>query len=159
MTPPEVISSIAAALQQSALGEAARASGWLYPLANMAHVLGAALLVGSIVTFDLQVLRRASSAYAVYRTAISVAVTGFVLQIISGIVLLSADAAAVVRNPAFLFKMAMLVVGLANVAVFHWQFGRATKAGVVFLGARILAAVSLVSWALVLLAGRAIAYI
>ena len=66
----------------------------------MAHVLGAALLVGSIVTFDLQVLRRASSAYAVYGTAISVAVTGFVLQIISGIVLLSADAVAVVRTLA-----------------------------------------------------------
>jgi hypothetical protein len=158
--PFEGIAGLATAFEQSGLGQAARGSGWLYPLANLVHVLGAALLVGSIATFDVAVLRHAHDALAVYRVAISVAVVGFLLQAVSGMVLLSADASTVVRNPAFLFKMAMLLVGMTNVAAFNWRFGRAVKAGApLLLRARILAAISLASWVLVLLAGRAIAYL
>jgi hypothetical protein len=106
------------------------------------------------------VLRRAHDAHAVYRASISVAVIGFLLQIVSGMVLLSADASTVVRNPAFLFKMAMLVVGATNAAAFHWRFGRTVKAGApLLLRTRVLAVISLASWVLVLLAGRAIAYL
>ena len=74
-------------------------------------------------------------------------------------VLLSAEASTVVRNPAFQFKMAMLVFALANVAAFHWRFGRALKTGAPLDGAQTFAAVSLASWILVLLAGRTIAYL
>ena len=156
----EAIAGAAGALEHSGLGHAARSSGWLYPLANLVHVLGAALLVGSIATFDIQVLRRARDVRLVYYAAISIAITGFLLQILSGTVLLSADASAVVRNPAFLFKMAMLVVGVLNVATFHWYFGSAVKKEEPLPGpARVLAAVSLASWVLVLFAGRSIAYL
>ena len=156
----EAIAGAAGALEHSGLGHAARSTGWLYPLANLVHVLGAALLVGSIATFDVQVLRRARDVRLVYYAAISIAITGFLLQILSGTVLLSADASAVVRNPAFLFKMAMLVVGVLNVAAFHWYFGSAIKKEEPLPGpARVLAAVSLASWVLVLFAGRSIAYL
>ena len=63
------------------------------------------------------------------------------------------------KNPAFQFKMAMLIFALGNVAVFHRRFGRALKTGAPLDGARTLAAVSLVSWIFVLLAGRSIAYL
>jgi hypothetical protein len=155
----EAITGIATALEHSGLGEAARSAGFLYPLANMLHVLGAALLVGSIATLDVQVIRGAASTHTIYGAVILVAVTGFVLEIGSGVVLLSADAVAMVHNPAFLFKMAMLVLALANAALFHRQFGRATEVGAGFPVDRILAVVSLASWVLVLLAGRAIAYL
>jgi hypothetical protein len=156
----EAITGVAAALEHSGLGHAARSTGWLYPLTNLVHVLGAALLVGSIATFDIQVLRRAQDVRAIYRAAIAVAVAGFIFQILSGTVLLSADASAVVRNPAFAFKMAMLLLGVINVAAFHWCFGRAVKEGEPLLpSARVLAAVSLASWVLVLFAGRSIAYL
>jgi hypothetical protein len=147
------------ALEQSGLGAAARGSAWLYPLANLAHVLGAALLVGAIVTFDVQLLRRAPHLRTTYRAAMPVAAIGLVLQIISGVVLLSADATAVVRNPAFQFKMAMFVLGLVNVAVFYWRYGGALKADTPLDRGIGFAAVSLASWVLVLLAGRATAYI
>jgi hypothetical protein len=55
--------------------------------------------------------------------------------------------------------MAMLIFALGNVAVFHRRFGRALKGGAPLDGARPLAAVSLASWVLVLLAGRSIAYL
>ena len=87
----DTIAGIVAAFEHSGLGQAARGAVWLYPLVNMLHVLGAALLVGAIVTFDIQVLRRASGAGAVSRAAIPVAVAGLLLQVASGVVLLSAE--------------------------------------------------------------------
>jgi hypothetical protein len=147
------------ALEQSGLGAAARGSAWLYPLANLAHVLGAALLVGAIATFDLQLLRGGPHLRTTYRAAMPIAAVGLVLQIVSGVVLLSADATAVARTGAFQFKMAMFALGLVNVAVFYWRYGGALKAGAPLDRGAGFAAVSLASWVLVLLAGRATAYI
>lgn len=153
------VSAALMALEHSALGQAARGSAWLYPLANMAHVLGAALLLGAIATFDIQVLRRVGHARVVYNAVVPIATFGVVLQFVSGFVVLSADAAPVVANPAFQFKMAFLVLALANVAMFRWRFGGRLKADAPLEGATLFAAISLVSWTLVLLAGRFIAYL
>jgi hypothetical protein len=148
-----------AALEQSGLGAAARGSAWLYPLANLAHVLGAALLVGAIATFDIQLIRAAPHPLTTYRAAMPIAALGLALQIVSGVVLLSADATAVVYNAAFQFKMAMFALGLVNVAVFYWRYGGALKADAPLQRGVGFAAVSPASWVLVLLAGRATAYI
>src|ERR1700736_56551 len=85
----------------------------------------------AIATFDIQVLRSPREAPIVSHTAIPVAVVGLVFQEASGVVLLSAEASTLVRNPAFQFKMAMLVFALANLAVFHWRFGKALRTGAV----------------------------
>ncbi|BCP52719.1 hypothetical protein K32_13360 [Kaistia sp. 32K] len=80
------------------------------------------------------------------------------LQLVSGGVLLSAEASALVRNPAFQLKMAMLLIGLVNVAAFHGFVAGDLRRG--DLGrARPFAALSLAVWVVVLLAGRAIAYL
>src|SRR6266436_7833325 len=155
----EAIGGAMMAFEHSGLGHAARSTGWLYPLANLVHVLGAALVVGAIATFDIQVLRNPRTAPIVPHTAIPVAVVGLVFQAASGVVLLSAEASTLVKNPAFQFKMAMLIFALGNVALFHRRFGRALKTGAPLDGAQPLAAVSLASWILVLLAGRGIAYL
>jgi hypothetical protein len=155
----EAITGAMTALEHSSLGEAARGTGWLYPLANMAHVLGAALLLGAIATFDIHVLRGGGSVRTVARAVIPIAAFGLLVQAASGLVLLSADAMPVVVNPAFQFKMAMLVLGLLNVALFRWRFVSALKKDTPLDGAHGLAAVSLASWTLVLLAGRFIAYL
>jgi hypothetical protein len=145
---PDIITAAMTALEQSSLGAAARGSAWLYPLANLSHVLGAALLVGAIATFDIQVVRRAKNAGVVARAVTPVAAFGLVLQVASGVVLLAADAMPVVVNPAFQFKMA-----------FRWRFGGKLRAEAPLDGATGFAAVSLASWLLVLLAGRFIAYL
>jgi hypothetical protein len=158
-TLADLVGAAFTALEQSSLGAAARGSAWLYPLANMSHVLGAALLVGAIVTFDLQVLRRATNVGVIARAVTPVAAFGLVLQVASGTVLLAADAMPVVVNPVFQFKMAMFALGLINVAVFRWRFGGGLKPGIPPEGATWPAALSLASWLLVLLAGRFIAYL
>ena len=156
---PDFITAAMTALEHSGLGAAARGSAWLYPLANLSHVLGAALLVGAIATFDIQVLRRAKNVGVIARAVTPVAGLGLALQVASGIVLLAADAMPVVVNPAFQLKMAMFAVGLLNIAAFRWRFGGGLRAETPLDGAAGFAAVSLASWLLVLLAGRFIAYL
>ena len=154
-----IASTAFTALEQSSLGAAARGSAWLYPLANLSHVLGAALLVGAIATFDIQVLRRTRNAGVIAGAVTPVAAFGLALQVVSGTVLLAADAMPVVVNPAFQFKMAMFALGLINVAAFRLRFGSSLKTEGHLDGAAWLAGVSLASWLLVLLAGRFIAYL
>jgi hypothetical protein len=55
--------------------------------------------------------------------------------------------------------MAMFALGLINVAAFYWRYGRALKADAPLDRGVGFAVVSLASWVLVLLAGRATAYI
>jgi len=69
-------------------------------------------------TFDIQVLRGVRGSTIVSHTAIPIAIAGLLLQAASGVVLLSAEASTLVKNPAFQFKMAMLTFALANMAYF-----------------------------------------
>jgi hypothetical protein len=79
-------------LEFSALGFAARSSVWLYPLANLTHVLGATLLVGAIVVFDILLLRnRFELAASVSRVALGVAATGLAFLLVSGPIMFSAE--------------------------------------------------------------------
>lgn len=155
-----MVEELLAAFEASGLGHAARNMVWLYPLANLAHVLGAALLVGAIAVFDILVLRRRyGEAAAAGSVAVPLAATGLAIQAVSGVVLFAAEATTIAANPAFLFKMVLLVIGLANVVAFH-AFHRVAALAVAGHrpAARLNAMVSLCVWILVLLAGRAIAY-
>lgn len=143
------------ALEASDLGRAARASVWLYPAANLAHVVGSAMVLGAIAVLDVLLMRgRAETAAAVAGTAIPIAAAGLVVQIATGIVLLAAEASATGVNPAFLAKLGLIALGLVNVAWFHLgRSGWADGAG------RLHGAVSLAAWTGAVLAGRAIAYV
>jgi hypothetical protein len=156
---PDGLIALMLDFERSGLGQAARSTVWLYPIANFVHVVGASLLLGSIATFDIAVLRRLPAASTVARVAIPLAAFGLLLQFFSGLVLLSAEASTLVRNPAFQMKMAMLVLGLGNVAFFHWRFGGDLAKGGEMVAARPFAALSLIVWLLVVIAGRAIAYV
>ena len=149
-----------AALEASWLGHAGRHSAWLYTVANLLHVLGAAFVVGGIAVFDLKVLaEHGKHAWQVARYAIPLAATGLALQIPTGVLLLAVEARALGTNPAFYVKLAFIVLGLANVALFHIRFGSALRAGTLPPEARAYALVSLLAWIVTLLAGRMIAYL
>src|SRR5262245_50224198 len=97
-------------VELSAVGNAARGSRWLYPLANLMHVVGATLLVGAIVVFDLLLLRNQFGiASDVSRVALSVAAAGLACLLLSGPIMFSAEATAFGRNPIFLAKMILIV--------------------------------------------------
>lgn len=148
------------AIENSGLGQLARSSLWLYPAANLAHVTGAALLVGAIVVFDILLLRRRyETVRAISGTALTIAGFGLALQIASGIVLFSAEATALVRNPVFLIKLVIILTGLANIAVYHATKHKAWETPGIPPNAPFHAAASAVVWMGAALAGRAIAYV
>src|SRR6188472_3902944 len=106
----DTFSGLMHAYEQSGLGVAARSTTWVYPLANLVHVLGASLLVGAIAVFDVQVLRRAGSLRTLARATLPLAMLGLAIQLVSGLVLFSAEASTIVTNGAFRFKMVMLAL-------------------------------------------------
>lgn len=141
------------ALEFSELGKAARGSVWLYPIANHLHVLGAALLVGSILVYDLIVLRRHHELAArISGTALGVAVIGLLALLCTGPILLAPEATSLGRNPAFQVKMGLILIGMLNVAVYY---GLRRRCG----AERLQAAISAAVWVAVLLCGRLIAYL
>jgi hypothetical protein len=148
------------ALEQSGLGHLARHSAWAYTVSNLLHVLGAALLVGGIATFDLKILLGDGwGAGPVARVAIPLAAAGLALQLPTGLMLLAPEASKLGVNPAFYAKMAFIAVGVVNLALLHARFGSAMRGGDLGPGLRPFAAISLVAWVLTLLAGRMIAYL
>jgi hypothetical protein len=105
-------------LEASALGEWVRGSGpWTYPLVNLTHLLGVALLLGSIVVLDLRLLGlwRAAPLAALARPTLSVAILGLCLALPSGLALLSAQASEYAVNPFLAVKLAAVGLGLVNV--------------------------------------------
>ena len=147
-------------LEQSWLGHVSRHSAWLFTVANLLHVLGAAFVVGGIGVFDVKALRdRGRGAAAVGRIAIPLAAAGLAVQIPTGLILLSVEATKLGVNPAFYAKIAFIAVGLANLAVLHARFGAATRGEDLPESVAPFAAISFAAWVLTLLAGRMIAYL
>jgi hypothetical protein len=155
-----MLGDLLSTIEGSGLGQASRSFTWLYPLANLGHVLGAAFLVGGIAVFDVHVLcRRFRDAQASARAAIPMAGLGIVILAASGPVLFAAEAGAIGLNPIFQVKMALVLVGFANVCAYYWYRRRSVRdQGGLPHTAPFHAFISLLVWIGVLLSGRAIAY-
>jgi hypothetical protein len=151
------------ALQESALGHVMRSSPALYPAVEILHILGFVVLVGSILALDLRLLGlgRAIPIPPMAQLLLPMSRFGFLLAISMGLLLFSADAAHVVRNPAFQAKLLLIAAALVNIAIAHigpWR--RVVLWGVEApAGAKITALVSVLLWLSVVCAGRLIAYL
>jgi hypothetical protein len=150
------------ALQESALGHLMRSSPFLYPAAEVLHILGFVVLVGSIVALDLRLLGlgRSIAIQPMAQLLLPLSRVGFLLAISMGFLLFSADAAHVVRNPAFQAKLLLIAAALFNIVIAHagpWRrlaLWRAEASG----GAKATALASLLLWLAAICAGRLIAY-
>ncbi|UCE32820.1 MAG: hypothetical protein JSW68_02760 [Burkholderiales bacterium] len=139
-----------------------RASLWVYPLVNASHVLGIALLVGTIVVLDLRLLGMwpRAALQPVSAVLLPAARAGFALAAGSGLVLFSARPLDYAFNALFLAKLALIGLALFNAAA----LSRAPPWRAVLQGAaadgrvRLGAVVSLVLWLAILLLGRLIGY-
>lgn len=103
-----------AALEATALARALRDSVWVYPLVNAGHLLGVALLVGSIIPLDLRLLWawRSVPLEPLWRVLTRTAAAGLALAIVFGSLLFITRATEYAASPFFLAKMG--VVGLAT---------------------------------------------
>ena len=152
------------AIEMSALGVAMRQWLWLYPIVEIVHLTGIALLFGSIAMLDLRLLGLSNSV-PVRRLAAHVlpwTAASFVLIVPSGLAMFVAHAGDLIGNPVFVLKVCLILASGVNAAVFHagafrgaadWDQHRAPPAA-----ARIAAALSLLLWLSVIACGRLLAY-
>ncbi|MGI9480982.1 MAG: DUF2214 domain-containing protein [Hyphomicrobiales bacterium] len=136
-----------------------RTSRYGYATINGAHILGIALLAGSIITLDLKLLGAWPRAdrMSLVRVLVPVATTGFVIVAISGSLLFSAQATEYVKLPVFQIKMGLVLAGILSAASLHLRYGPWLEMAP--LDRKVyLAALSLLIWICALFAGRFIAF-
>jgi len=139
------------------MGEALRASLWAYPALEVVHIIGIALLFGSLAVLDLRLagLGRALPLEALARLALPASLGGFLLAAASGLVMFVTDAAGLLTHPAFQLKLALICAAGLNAALFHARGGLQKADDTAFTQA----VLSLALWMGVIACGRAIAYV
>ena len=152
------------AIEASALGQAMRQWLWLYPIVEIVHIAGIALLVGSIVILDLRLLG-VSRSLPVRRLAAHIlpwSLASFVLIVPSGLAMFVAHASDLMGNAVFPLKICLILLAGANAGIFHaGAFRRAAQWDVDVMppvAARVAATVSLLLWFSVIACGRLLAY-
>lgn len=151
-----MLTSLVEALEGTALSQALRASLWLYPMVNIGHVLGIALLFGAIVPLDLRLLGlwRGVPVDHLARALVPVAATGLVLAVCTGALLFTTRPADYVVEPLFGVKVSLLAAAVINALLLRrvprWRQGGG--------GSGVAGALSIMLWLGVITAGRMIGY-
>ena len=109
------------AIEASAFAQAMRDSTWLYPVVLFAHVLGIALLFGSIAVLDFRLLglSRKAPVRALAAQVLPWSAGSFLLIVPSGLAMFAANAAEFIASPVFTVKMCLIMAAGLNAAVFH----------------------------------------
>lgn len=140
-----------------------RDSGTAYLFVNATHILGIGLVLGAILPLDLRLLGMFPRApLAVLGPFLSrAAAAGVALAVLTGVWLFTVNVSDYVANTAFLAKLALLALAIGNVALQHGGggFRAAVATGAAGPGTRLLAAMSIVLWLSVLVAGRWIGFL
>jgi len=152
------------ALEQSALAAAIRQSPWLYPAANIGHIVSLVLFAGATAVMDVALLGGfgATAPGHLIGRARRFAIAALIGIVATGFMLFSADASHVVLNPIFQLKASLIVAGLANIAVYEFGAKRAVEGlgsgAAIPSRAKLAGAFSLGIWVAVAACGRSIAY-
>lgn len=130
---------------------------WAYPLLEVVHIWGIALVIGNLMALEVRVWGGAANlpVLPLARLSLVLVSIGFTLAAGSGLLMFATQAEELLTNRAFLIKMLLLMLAGSNAAWFH---GRQSLQKL-DLTARLLMLLSLVLWIGILLAGRWIAYL
>jgi hypothetical protein len=152
-------------MQNSDIGSGIRESFWTFPIIETTHVLALAISVGLLVWFDLRLLglgMKDQPISLIHKQIMPWAVFGFVVMFVSGVLLFWAEAEKCYRSGFFRVKVLFLFVAAINAAAFELGTKKTIeewdKHPFPPAKARIAGWLSLVSWAAVIIAGRATAY-
>lgn len=154
---------ILVALETSGLGQAIRQSAWLYPLANVTHVVAVVSFTAAVAVMDFALLGWLGySNLVLARGARQAAIALFALVVLTGLTLFVAEASHVAMNRVFQLKLLFIALAGAN-AILLGRRVLADEAGEetteqTAVAARVAAILSLASWLAVVALGRLIAY-
>ncbi len=150
-------------LKGTALSEWVVTTPWAWPLAETLHFLGLALLIGIIAPLDVRLLGfMRSIPVSALRALVPWAVAGFVVNLATGLMFFIATPDQYVRNLSWWFKVLFLVIAGVNMLMFettHRSRLEAMGTGDTPPSFKVIGAVSLVSWLMVVYWGRMLPFI
>jgi len=132
-------------------------SAWAYPVLEVVHLGGIALLIGNLVLLELRVfgLGAALPVRELARLSLGLALAGFGLAAASGLLMFASQPAELLANRAFTLKMLLLMAAACNAGWFHGRGSLHRLDGL----ARVQMLLSTLIWLAVLVCGRWIAYL
>ena len=156
------------ALEASGVGRAMREWLWLYPSVEIVHIVGIALLFGSIAVLDIRLLgfSKTISVRRLGRHVLPWTAASFALIVPSGLMMFVAHASDFISSPVFVVKMCLILLAGVNAALFH---AIAMRTADVWdteemrdlrppPSVRVAGAASLLIWISVIACGRLLAY-
>jgi len=132
---------------------------WAFPVCEIVHIIGFAMLIGTITIVDLRLLgvgmKKQTAAELVADTA-PWTLLGLVLVLISGPLIFSSDPNLYMGNQSFRFKITMLLLAI----LFNWTLHRkvATSPNPGGMGT-LVGGVSMLMWTSVIFGGIFIAFV
>lgn len=152
-------------LENNALSLLMREWLWLYPTVEILHIIGLAILFGSVAMFDLRLLgfSRHLLVTDMAQHLLPWTYISFGVVVVSGFLLFAVDSTEIAANPAFRLKLILIASTGINAVVFHSgpfrsvkMWNRGIKAPLVV---KTIAILSLGLWTGVIICGRLIAYL
>lgn len=160
------IQPVLQAIQDTALADFIRENGAAFPTLESIHVIGIAVVYGTIAVVDLRLIGVAShrrSALRLIKDLLPFTWAAFVVCIITGLLMFSSNSTTYGHNTAFLAKMGLLMLAGLNMGIFHLTVFRRIAEWDTALPpptqARVAGVSSLLIWAGVVFLGRWIAFL
>jgi hypothetical protein len=161
----DVISDL---LLKTNLGEFVNTYDWVWPVCEILHFFGMALLIGTVGLADLRILGVAKGLrIATIERFIPLGVVGFCINVATGFIFVAGNPVGgpieYLENLAFLIKMALILLAGINLLIFY-AFGISRSMAALApdadapLKAKLVAAFSLFAWFGVIFFGRLIMY-
>ena len=147
-------------LEMTWIGVAIRDSLWLFPAIEAVHLLGLALLGGSVLLLDLRLLGlglREQRVAALARMLVPWQVAALVVLVSTGVPLFLSEAIKCYYSPAFWWKMAALSVAVVFTFGVRNRLAKAERPPGPWTG-RAIGTASMALWLTVAAAGRWIGF-
>jgi hypothetical protein len=155
------------ALEASAVGAALRESAWLYSTVEIAHLLGVALLFGSVAVLDFRLLGvwKRAPVKPLAAQVLPWSAASFLILVPTGFLMFVAHASDYIASGLFALKMCLIMAAGVNAAAFHaitfrtvdvWDSEEMRKLPPP-ISARLAGLLSLAIWASVIACGRLLA--
>ena len=152
-------------IDQTALSQSIQAAGWVVPTVQTIHILAIAIVASSALMIDLRLI----GVFWANRPMQTVSARFLPLiwwplpvLLATGLIMIVAEPARSLKNPAFQLKMLLLVAALTVTWLFQFLRRRDAAFGDGEAGARAsattLAIASILLWSSIIFAGRWIAY-
>ncbi|QHE76424.1 hypothetical protein [Hydrogenophaga sp. PBL-H3] len=130
---------------------------WAYPMLEVVHLIGVALILGNLVLLELRVFGWVSELpmEPLARLSLGLVGLGFGLATITGLLMFGTQPGELLANRVFTVKIALIMLAGCNAGWFHARRSLQLQDAT----ARLSMLVSLVIWILVITCGRWIAYV